>query len=151
MELTMNTRREIIQKMAPEYQKATKKEERSETNSSISTNSIPCLVSILPSSHRLPNWFSKSEWIVKSRNTGMKPKPHWGEFLTPQRLMTPSSNPSKTTMKNSIQPNSNDRWSQSRTNWSRWWPWKMIQFLPPRRWIWYRILNEASNPFHQDF
>jgi len=26
MELTMNTRREIIQKMAPEYQKATKKE-----------------------------------------------------------------------------------------------------------------------------
>ena len=29
MELTMNTRREIIKKMAPEYQKATKKEERS--------------------------------------------------------------------------------------------------------------------------
>ena len=28
MELTMNTRREIIQKMAPEYQKATKKEKR---------------------------------------------------------------------------------------------------------------------------
>ena len=28
MEITMNTRREIIQKMAPEYQKATKKEKR---------------------------------------------------------------------------------------------------------------------------
>ena len=36
MELTMNTRREIIKKMAPEYQKATKKEKRSEMNSSIS-------------------------------------------------------------------------------------------------------------------
>jgi len=28
MELTMNTRREIIQKMAPEYQKAKKKEKK---------------------------------------------------------------------------------------------------------------------------
>jgi len=28
MELTMNTRREIIKKIAPEYQKATKKEKR---------------------------------------------------------------------------------------------------------------------------
>jgi len=28
MKLTMNTRREIIKKMAPEYQKATKKEKR---------------------------------------------------------------------------------------------------------------------------
>ena len=28
MELTMNTRREIIQKMAPQYQKATKKKKK---------------------------------------------------------------------------------------------------------------------------
>ena len=28
MELTINTRKEIIQKMAPEYQRATKKEKR---------------------------------------------------------------------------------------------------------------------------
>jgi len=36
MELTMNTRREIIKKMAPEYQKAKKKEKRFEMNSSTS-------------------------------------------------------------------------------------------------------------------
>ena len=40
MELTMNTRREIIRKMAPEYQKATKKEEGSSMNSSISLDTL---------------------------------------------------------------------------------------------------------------